>query len=120
MNQREIKFRAWNGERMKEVLTWGFNEKFISTPKEISPEDDFKVMQYTGLKDKNGKEIFEGDLATDAHNEHYEVVFSDASFAVVHDGNVIEPLNEVASGIEIIGNIYENDDLLSSLDTNPK
>ena len=28
---REIKFRAWNGERMKEVLTWGFNEKFIPT-----------------------------------------------------------------------------------------
>jgi len=110
---REIKFRAWAFASKK---MFPLDDAFEFSNGELFAIPNTEIMQYTGLKDKNGKEIFEGDLATDAHNEHYEVVFSDASFAVVHDGNVIEPLNEVASGIEIIGNIYENVDLISSLD----
>jgi len=98
-----------NGEIIK-TQYFIFNDSVLA-PFEINPKT---VGQYTGLKDKNGEEIWEGDLATDAHDEHYEVVFSDASFAVVHDGNVIEPLYEVASGIEIIGKIYENPELLTN------
>ena len=108
---REIKFRAWDGNKMVVPCSIEFESSAYGLG-QLS-EKYTQLMQYTGLKDKNGVEIYEGDLATDAHNEHYEVVFSDASFAVVHEGNVIEPLNDVASEIEIIGNIYENPDLLS-------
>lgn len=74
--------------------------------------DDVVLMQYTGLKDKNGKKIFEGDIGWDEHNECYGVVkFEEGKFLYVWE-NIAEDLQEVADGIEICGNIHENPDLL--------
>ncbi len=72
------------------------------------------LMQYTGLKDKNGKEIYEGDILKD--EEGAWVVFydaKDASFALrpIEDKN--DTLFYTLEGdFEIIGNIYENGELL--------
>ena len=70
-------------------------------------------MQYTGLKDKNGKEIYEGDiLLTNNQTYNYEVKFEDCSFGVQtkHYGFI----NLIGCGeLEIIGNIYENPELLN-------
>lgn len=60
---REIKFRAWDENRMRPVNTLGFtDDAFVSTSKGSGPIEDYKIMQYTGLKDKNGVEIYENDV----------------------------------------------------------
>ncbi|HAK1487395.1 TPA: hypothetical protein H1063_000380 [Listeria monocytogenes] len=74
--------------------------------------DDVVLMQYTGLKDKNGKKIFEGDIGWDEHNECYRVVkFEEGKVLYVWE-NIAEDLQEVADGIEICGNIHENPELM--------
>ncbi|EAG1228020.1 hypothetical protein A9D73_10765 [Listeria monocytogenes] len=74
--------------------------------------DDVVLMQYTGLKDKNGKKIFEGDIGWDEHNECYGVVkFEEGKVLYVWE-NIAEDLQEVADGIEICGNIHENPELM--------
>ncbi|EAF2334596.1 hypothetical protein CKY55_07745 [Listeria monocytogenes] len=76
---------------------------------QVRPET---IGQYTGLKDKNGKKIFEGDIGWDEHNECYGVVkFEEGKFLYVWE-NIAEDLWEVADGIEIYGNIHGNPDLL--------
>lgn len=132
---REIKFRAWHdednamykfqttGDRAGQFL-WlevprGKNGNRRPTTRHykdwscVEFDSHFHVMQFTGLLDKNDKEIYEGDLATDINDEQYEVRFSEGAFEVIHDGNVLEPLSEVASDIEVLGNIYENENLIN-------
>ncbi|EAD1122624.1 hypothetical protein X856_13955 [Listeria monocytogenes] len=76
--------------------------------------DDVVLMQYTGLKDKNGKKIFEGDIGWDEHNECYGVVkFEEGKVLYVWE-NIAEDLWEVADSIEIYGNIHENPELLEA------
>lgn len=85
--------------------------------------DEFKLMQFTGLKDKNGKEIFEGDVVKYevGRNTYTEEVAYDKNFAGfgVKDAkaNVVFTFGEIAEDIslislEVIGNIYENHELL--------
>ncbi|ECB9836152.1 hypothetical protein FL863_13915 [Listeria monocytogenes] len=112
---REIEFRAWD----KEVKEMDYNpsvieiwqNKPINEQFRLESEEKLVWMQYTGLKDKNGKKIFEGDIGWDEHNECVGVVkFEEGKFLYVWE-NIAEDLQEVADGIEICGNIHENPDL---------
>ncbi|EAF8515802.1 hypothetical protein A0T44_10340 [Listeria monocytogenes] len=76
--------------------------------------DEKTLGQYTGLKDKYGKKIFEGDICWEEHNECYGVVkFEEGKFLYVWE-NIAEDLWEVVASIEIYGNIHENPELLEA------
>ncbi|EAC5135333.1 hypothetical protein FSB91_08130 [Listeria monocytogenes] len=96
----------------KEVGVSGCYEANCLMCTDLYSFDDVVLMQYTGLRDKNAKKIFEGDIGWDEHNECYGVVkFEEGKFLYVWE-NIVEDLWEVADGIEICGNIHENLELL--------
>lgn len=133
---REIKFRAWDKGNKKMIeyvdrLTFGPNRlspKF-SVGNDICEEKNIILMQYTGLKDKNGREIYEGDiLGVPNPTMRYEVKFgcfnNKEDFDNIQCGvgfyledsmgsSSIQSLqfNENTT-LEVIGNIYENPELL--------
>lgn len=70
--------------------------------------NDCEIMQYTGLKDLNGKEIYEGDIVKGISDVYYEVHFFDGIF-----GTRIGPIASLY--LEVVGNIYETPELLTPL-----
>lgn len=109
---REIKFRAWDIVRKRMLCNedlWDipYNEIFIHTPDQRA----LNLMQYTGLKDKNGKEIYEGDIVNYFRNELAEVKFINGCFAI-ESKHYIDCFNEIVAEREVVGNIYENPELL--------
>lgn len=126
---RNIKFRAWDKE-LKQMHICGqdvhdsitFNEQNIAQYYNLqngcgSPTT-YELMQYTGLKDKNGKEIYEGDIVLiDKENQiKGQVKYSEqyASFIIVDTNSIADEAENLScySEIEVIGNIYDNPDLL--------
>ena len=131
---RKLKFRAWLKEekKMVNVETMDFTDKsiqYLEKNEFINAYllrrmifDDIELMQYTGLKDKNGKEIYEGDIIKykfpyDTRLKHISPVKfleTEASFGIKDRyGNEI-PLYTISANnyFEVIGNIYENKNLL--------
>ena len=111
---REIKFRVWDYDKMRYDVTGlkcnnGLVEGFYL--------DDIyafgHIMQYTGINDKNGKEIYEGDIL-EYNNIKYQVKWSN-NFMFILTANKIGGgmLCEYSmENMEIIGNIFENPELL--------
>jgi uncharacterized phage protein (TIGR01671 family) len=86
------------------------DSSMTSYPTDTEELIDWEVMQYTGLKDKNWKEIYEGDIVRDIYTKLNEVVeYSNGSYGPFWDGTdgYIPP-----DIFEVVGNIYENKELL--------
>ena len=103
---RTIKFRAWSKDT-KEIIPW--EECFFP---EWLEDDNIVMMQYTGLKDKSGKEIYEGDIY---RCKRLEILpekgkyIKEVSWHLDQGWGISQ---DWAEEFEIIGNIHENQDLL--------
>lgn len=129
---REIKFRGKrvdNGEWVygafvpdaleqthSDMVSWGFIRRYNGSKSEMIEVDRKTVGQYTGLKDKTGKAIYEGDIVTGLF-DHTDIIGhiiygSDATFFIYRKGLYGIGLNNAEDWLEVIGNIYENPELL--------
>ena len=121
---RDIKFRVWDNERnamfnSKSVDIDFFEGKIEITSDTIRYDEvytdeikDFELMQYVGCKDKNNKEIYEGDIVKT--KEHIgQIIYSKGMFFIDVKGDFYLPIYNVSEFMEVIGNIYENPELLA-------
>ena len=116
--EREIKFRAWD-KKNKKMLS-GFNAFDVGSDgqiwmNQVNVSAQFILMQYTGLKDKSGVEIFEGDIVKSTYSGLDKTVIEMHSFCYyLHDYALQSDDSEyyTFNGIEVIGNIHENPELL--------
>ena len=124
----QLKFRAWNGKEMIEphlvvvYLGAGYVEKPSFDLNRINLEDgeEVELMQFTGLTDKNGKDIYEGDLLQNDSGRIGKVVWH--KYTASWDTNVVyssgrdnfigfKPV-EWGSRITVIGNIHQHPELM--------
>jgi hypothetical protein len=124
--KREIKFRAWDKKenRMREVSMLDTSMNGIEHQAQYYGEGnhtylrDIDLMQFTGLKDKNGIEIYEGDILqwflTDGVTPSSTHVVKWGEWDNGHDGSYtgFELESSSTKIMEVIGNIYENPELL--------
>lgn len=128
---RETKFRAWAKESKQmlshdELIFHTFGEGEAPLIYRILNDgslknDRYMLMQYTGLKDKNGKEIYEGDIVLWG-GDPTPVEFHGGGFTLTDYGrgesNIGKRVHTVYANLtklEVIGNIYENPELIPSI-----
>ena len=134
---RKIKFRAWDRHEKRmveadELVFWAGccyrnPTKSLNDPnKPYAPAKlrgysilEEYVMQYTGLKDINGKEIYEGDILETRDGRLHIVIYKDEGFITEYRYNlrgfeetIDIPLRNISKRSEVIGNIYDHSELL--------
>ena len=134
---KEIKYRAW--DKQKKQMVYGIEETYDGLPySELNEKvdldiynhmscfsswlcGDYEVMQYTGLKDNNGVEIYEGDILyytpfeTHSNDRVVEYKLGFYHGKLIRNG-YSQLLHECIEDVEVIGNIYSNPGLLEEED----
>lgn len=107
----KAKYYRTNGELCDYITVPNLDEYIIPSPKYVV--DASTIGQYTGLKDKNGTNIFEGDIVLlKGDEEPYQVAFDESCFQVYGNSICYVMDNFYDHDIEVIGNIYDNPELL--------
>ncbi len=123
---REIKYRAWLKEekKMANIETMDFSEKSIQYLEKNEIIDayllrrmffeDIELMQYTGLKDSEGYEIYEDDIVWNEWDEEYQVVIYDEGEYKLKGETSVQNLWESLDYIDIRGNVYEDFEIIKA------
>lgn len=134
---REIKFRVWTGRKMwTPIRAWDFAHGDIELGKNESgnhfssdhyhSEGDANIMQFTGLRDRNGADIYEGDIVMPDKNPKGNPEYYFCPYEIVYDAHKYilrrKSGQQLSGGIlhnksvewELIGNIWENPGLLQN------
>ncbi len=136
---REIKFRIWNKyehnmRTWEDVLSWRYNERWFKDNQDkeyincLFTDTGIELMQFTGIRDRSGKEIYEGDIVKYHNNSEftkkeywypiYKLYYTPTRLSYDFIGTGLQPdsfefaLNYSKDKLEVLGNIYENKDLL--------
>lgn len=115
---REIKFRIWRApdeydktswmESWDSLMNYSMSDIFqLDNPNDI-------LEQFTGLKDKNGDDIYENDLVLlDPDDPPYQVIFDEGKFELSNDYlRLVYDLSEEHMDCEIVGNVHTDGDLI--------
>jgi len=133
---RDIKFRMWDEGNFKLTTPMLLEDLILKAstrnPNTFKWDCDIPIMQYTGLKDKNGKDIFEGDILcwwsdvdivdgklVEKRDYHIDSIkFLNGAFVVSDDDDIVlgHWIHEPTSDVEVIGNIYEDSELIDKID----
>lgn len=119
---REIKFRSWTGKKIIPVaqIDFRYSKPLVLDNDEPNYEKketaQWELMQFTGLKDKNGKEIYEGDIVELPNISWFRgrrIRVAEFGYEKCNTGwTAIGYMKELECG-EVIGNIYENQELIA-------
>lgn len=125
---RDIRFRAWvsdNGDPPQMIYYEKMeldNGMWFRNPDAIHTSDIHEIMQFVGLRDNNGKEIYELDIVRLIEpNRIYTVEWTEYTFKLIHADPKLDRMHwgsiqrvaELHWGIEVIGNLYEHPHLLN-------
>lgn len=127
---REIKFRMWH-KNIKQMYDVGvinlqqglvFMKNYLSYTQSSFAIEEVELMQYTGLKDENGKEVYEGDILEKIYTDYNDKEFFREKYLVQNNicgwelRNLKKPKShrsfQLLKKCKIIGNIYKNPELL--------
>ena len=111
-----IKFRAWHHGRKRMFEVGGFNFKHSTVTliddglHYVTAQDNVVIEQYTGLKDKNGVDIYDGDVVEEAYRKKkLKVIFKDSAFCLKKlDCDYYDFIVKYGQ-LEVVGNIHEKE-----------
>ena len=120
IKMREIKFRAWDKDENSNGIIYqkDFNLEYAFDMIINSEKHNIELMQFTGLKDKNGKEIYEGDCFLYGYVEFDSGSFSlkitkEQEYYDIGQSIYLCDFLAIFKDTEVIGNIYENPELVN-------